>query len=687
MCLQGVRIVPVNYAIRSSGPVTALTTRRVWYGVGASSICQADLSGKGYKAVVLRRFSINYPSFLLHLHLSDVWGDPKVTQTISVSDHRIPVAVNLVTALRYVKVHWTKVFQMRPHEPQTFRLWADAICINQADVEERNHQIRLMRAIYAGAELVVSWLCGQDDEITLALDSIHMMAEIIRDDPFLSSLVSDPGALQPEEHDRALGWMKQYPSLYEADCGDFVAHFDANKVWKAIGAFLELPYWKRVWIFQEVALASVCLLVSGSFSIKWDDLEYLYAFALSVTRTTQRCRIKRPHWISGSSWTALTSRIFPWGPVPSVVVARFRMDNDYDDEVRQWILAFDIAMLQATDPKDHIYGLLGLIYIPITPDYSGQKEIGAVYAEFIVTWLDAWRRLKGCSNLVDRDELSFLRHAGTSICDNIFYKLPSWVPNFPARSGPYPLPTIGPTICTTHLFIPNTESSTILNTSLFVTGASLGLVINLTEKLDNLIHRTSFLYYIADFCDRHSQYVTGIPGFQAILQIMVSNDPEPSPEEACDAATFSWNRIKSRLRTTVSWEERTEYLRLEWDLEKIFQDTFRKEVPAEFEAPRVFEVTDDPERRSSEDALHLTRFRDHHILELSTGYIGLAPRGTFVGDTVCVLKGCPQPVVLRQVDGHHVHVGTCYILGLTSEVGKKFLEDCCSSSLKRFELG
>jgi hypothetical protein len=38
-----VKTPPVNYAIRSSGPVTALTARRVWYGVGAPSICQADL--------------------------------------------------------------------------------------------------------------------------------------------------------------------------------------------------------------------------------------------------------------------------------------------------------------------------------------------------------------------------------------------------------------------------------------------------------------------------------------------------------------------------------------------------------------------------------------------------------------------------------------------------------------------
>src|SRR5271170_5196666 len=32
--------VPVNYAIRLSGPVTALTARRVWYGVGPDLICQ-----------------------------------------------------------------------------------------------------------------------------------------------------------------------------------------------------------------------------------------------------------------------------------------------------------------------------------------------------------------------------------------------------------------------------------------------------------------------------------------------------------------------------------------------------------------------------------------------------------------------------------------------------------------------
>ena len=37
-----VKNVPVNYAMRFNGPVTALTARRVGYGVGTRSICQAD---------------------------------------------------------------------------------------------------------------------------------------------------------------------------------------------------------------------------------------------------------------------------------------------------------------------------------------------------------------------------------------------------------------------------------------------------------------------------------------------------------------------------------------------------------------------------------------------------------------------------------------------------------------------
>lgn len=41
-------------------------------------------------------------------------------------------------------------------------LWVDAICINQQDVEDRTHQVRLMAEIYSKAAAMIIWL-GEDD--------------------------------------------------------------------------------------------------------------------------------------------------------------------------------------------------------------------------------------------------------------------------------------------------------------------------------------------------------------------------------------------------------------------------------------------------------------------------------------------------------------------------------------------
>jgi hypothetical protein len=37
-------------------------------------------------------------------------------------------------------------------------IWADAICINQSDVEEKTEQVRMMGDIYEAAQIVVIWL-------------------------------------------------------------------------------------------------------------------------------------------------------------------------------------------------------------------------------------------------------------------------------------------------------------------------------------------------------------------------------------------------------------------------------------------------------------------------------------------------------------------------------------------------
>ncbi|KAF2034219.1 HET-domain-containing protein, partial [Setomelanomma holmii] len=47
---------------------------------------------------------------------------------------------------------------LRRHPRSSHSLWVDAVCINQADMDEKATQIPLMGDIYSGAESVYVWL-------------------------------------------------------------------------------------------------------------------------------------------------------------------------------------------------------------------------------------------------------------------------------------------------------------------------------------------------------------------------------------------------------------------------------------------------------------------------------------------------------------------------------------------------
>ena len=82
--------------------------------------------------------------------LSYEWGDPNDAGEIEVNGSPLTVTRNLIAALSRIG--------------STRRLmWVDAICINQADVTEKNYQVLMMARIYKQAEGVVSWLGDSDD--------------------------------------------------------------------------------------------------------------------------------------------------------------------------------------------------------------------------------------------------------------------------------------------------------------------------------------------------------------------------------------------------------------------------------------------------------------------------------------------------------------------------------------------
>ena len=79
--------------------------------------------------------------------LSYAWGLGKADVPLKVGDGVLRITTNLANALRAVR-----------QTSDTILIWVDALCINQQDLSERNHQVQLMRQIFTSAVTVNIWL-------------------------------------------------------------------------------------------------------------------------------------------------------------------------------------------------------------------------------------------------------------------------------------------------------------------------------------------------------------------------------------------------------------------------------------------------------------------------------------------------------------------------------------------------
>jgi len=95
--------------------------------------------------------------------LSYVWGNPNETLPIFIDGHVLDITASLHAAL----------LRLRDHSLERI-IWVDAICINQADEEEKGHQIQSMARIYGQANRVIVWLGEVADDSDLALEAIRV---------------------------------------------------------------------------------------------------------------------------------------------------------------------------------------------------------------------------------------------------------------------------------------------------------------------------------------------------------------------------------------------------------------------------------------------------------------------------------------------------------------------------------
>jgi hypothetical protein len=290
--------------------------------------------------------------------LSYTWGDAKLTEEIYVNGVSFQATVNLVAFLKR-----RRELQASGDRLHTLPIWIDAICINQADTQEKNRQLPLMKYVYQKARKVVAWIGEPDDDDLILKDT----PVILKDTPVMNQSdhqekrgqtrrVKDiyrkvkkvmPWTKKPHEDESILKnrllitsptlygrflyalaliedigkrgklggpfdakhWVNQSPyreALCESDYPDsFEPPFENpyhNTTWNTISRIFGRQYWKRAWTVQELALPSLRdVVVHCSFAT------FEYASILEFRDFLTGLLWNRPTSMQIKHWRALQS--------------------------------------------------------------------------------------------------------------------------------------------------------------------------------------------------------------------------------------------------------------------------------------------------------------------------------------------------------------------------------------------
>ena len=250
--------------------------------------------------------------------LSYVWGDPGDHLPVFTTDGRpIDVTRNLHSALFWLRL-----------QDRERSLWVDQLCINQWDEEEKLDQIRLMRNIYSTCTCCIFWMGEIPPSISRAdaesaRELIQYMSQALEIDNLTE--LAQPACMQS-------------PEAYDATMEALSCLSPNRNEW-----------WTRVWTLQEAILPSTAIFRWGPLSFPWSTMWDAMELWIRAGELVSNNLMGREDAIVKQHFNTFNS---------------FRANLVWLISVREndgiFYQAFRWRHRHATEPRDNVFGLLGL---------------------------------------------------------------------------------------------------------------------------------------------------------------------------------------------------------------------------------------------------------------------------------------------------------------------------------------
>ena len=340
--------------------------------------------------------------------LSYCWGESSKSEPhyICCHDKQLEVRKNLHLALRRLRL-----------QQGIRRLWIDAICINQHDLDERSNQVAMMARIFTLATQTVIWL-GEDSEDRDGALSIEFFTRgrVVLD---ASTNVDDYVIAEApdwfNEHDhREYAKRKRLSTICENVFGfrpkhtdSYITPFIYGNCPHPLVAFLRRSWFGRLWIVQELHCSRYAVIMCGHHTVPWQDVRDVFRAFYGLNILYEQDYIFHSFLNTVDLSIRKACRLF---------LTTMSDEAEYTAGVEYMEKFHDFG---CKDDRDRVYALLAVCKLTLTPNYRLSAE--RIYRDFAESCVQAGytRWLLECASR----RLQFEAGHGSPT-------LPSWVPDW-----------------------------------------------------------------------------------------------------------------------------------------------------------------------------------------------------------------------------------------------------------------
>lgn len=532
--------------------------------------------------------------------ISYVCGDPSDKTIIQLNGNEVQAMATSEAALRRMRLRG---------KPRT--LWIDSICIDPNNTEEKGHQVGMMCQIYTKTFRNLVWLGPCSPAMA---ESINAMESILQE-------------IAVETRDYA-----DFKELLFDEKGKFSFSrkpLSGNVDYLAFLLILDIPWFSRLWIVQEVSLAPTSICYCGDLEVSFTDI--------------LRSAMWLHKWYQMPEPSPLTyDRLYYAMSIfdtADKTYGRLRIRG-----LRSVMLNLMVRFgdMRTFDRRDRVFAILGIWQMftetkmlpsVLEPDYNlSVVEVFKIYVRYAFEEsADLWT-------------LEWISEPSREMQDASW---PSWLPAIDRRSL---FERDGPLEMHGDLFYVDDTVPMILGkdsgrpNDLVVSGVLLDIISEVSPTFTPSTTSSEMLTLMADLeCPRcESRVEIAVGDLETRVSLVLLGGAFQGAHVTHQEVLQGYRSYKAYLEEHGSFPD------------------MPRDVPSS---------ASDDEKSISEywDNLRATA-RYRAVFHTGTGLIGLGPRCARPGDVVAILYGARLPMVMRPLpglpEGRYSLLGTSYVCGI-----------------------